>query len=188
MRKDTIWNMLLIAAWLLGWIPLRNSRAQSRPPTEYEIKAAFLYEFARFVEWVPATASASDSFAICVLGVDPFGVLLDEAVKDKTTNGYKVIAKRIVGAKDAGDCRILFVSPSEDNRLPEILKVLEGRNILTVGEGNQFTRRGGMISFRTEESRVRLTINTSATDRAGLKVSSQLLKLASIQRSGDSGS
>jgi hypothetical protein len=162
--------------------------AQSQPPTEYEVKAAFLYEFGRFVEWTPVSAGDSDFFAICVLGEDPFGILLDEAVKDKTASGHKVIARRIVGVRDSGDCRILFISPSEDSRLLEILKALEGKGILTVGEGSQFTRRGGMVSFRTEQNRVRFAINQAATERAGIKLSSQLLKIATVVEAAGGGS
>ncbi len=162
--------------------------AQARPASEYEVKASFLYEFGRFVEWAPSSEAGAGPFAICVLGVDPFGALLDQAVKNKTAAADPVVAKRITGIKDSGSCRILFISPSEDSRLPEILKALEGKNILTVGEGSQFTRRGGMIGFRTEDNRVRFTINLSATDGAGLKVSSQLLKVARIEGDGHSGS
>jgi len=134
-----------------------------------------------------SSRQGGDSFAICVLGEDPFGFVLDETVQGKTISGATVIAKRIVAIRDAETCRILFISPSEDSRLPEILKVLEGRSVLTVGEENQFTRRGGMINFRLENNRVRLAINVAATERAGLKVSSQLLRIASIVEAGRGG-
>jgi hypothetical protein len=162
--------------------------AQSQPPTEYEVKAAFLYEFGRFVEWPVSPRQGGDSFAICVLGEDPFGLVLDETVQGKTISSATVIARRILAVRDAETCRILFISPSENSRLPEILKALEGRSVLTVGEENQFTRRGGMISFRTEENRVRIAINQAATERAGIKLSSQLLKIATVVEAAGGGS
>jgi hypothetical protein len=160
--------------------------AQSRPATEYEVKALFLSEFSRFVEWNGSQAGSPD-FAICVLGVDPFGLSLDEAVKGKAASGAAVVAQRILAVRDAASCRIVFISPSEDGRLTDVLKALEGMSVLTVGEGSQFTRRGGMIAFRVEGSRVRITVNLAAAERQGLKLSSHLLKLARIEGEGSSG-
>ena len=184
-QAGLIRRVVLVAA-LVG-CAAASAFSQSRPPTEYEIKAAFLYEFGRFVEWPVASRQSGDSFAICVLGEDPFGFVLDETVQGKTISGAMVIARRIVAIRDAETCRILFLSPSEDSRLPEILKALEGRSVLTVGEENQFTRRGGMINFRLEDNRVRLAINLAVTERAGLKVSSQLLRVANIVAAGRGG-
>ena len=157
-----------------------SALAQTRPASEYQIKAAFLYEFGRFVEW-PASISYSESqFPICVLGVDPFGVLLDEALKSKSVGELTVVPRRILGVNDATKCRVLFISSSEDRRLQEILSALGGDGILTVGEGIRFSRLGGMISFTIEENHVRFAINASAAEEAGLRVSSQLLRLATI--------
>ena len=170
----TLWMSVL----LVGAAP--HATAQLRTPTEYEIKALFLYEFGRFVEWPPSPEGESDPFPICVLGEDPFGVLLDEALRNKSSAGHAVIARRILGISETGKCRILFISPSEDRRLPEILGDLEGKSILTVGEGVQFTRRGGIIGFLMQGNRVRFAINMEAAGRVGLRLSSQLLRLATL--------
>lgn len=180
-------RVVLMATCLFGCAP-GSAVAQSRLPTEYEIKAVFLYQFGKFVEWPASSAGGGEPFTICVLGEDPFGIVLDETIRGQAILGRVLVAKRIVAIKDAGTCRILFISPSEDSRLPEILGALERKSVLTVGEGSQFTRRGGMINFKIEENRVRFAINLAATERAGLKVSSQLLKVASIVETQKGGS
>lgn len=153
--------------------------AQSRSPaTEHEVKAAYLYQFGRYVEWPSDQGRPSSSFVICVLGQDPFGVALDEIAKGKIISGQQVAIKRILGPSELQDCRILFVSRSEDDRLPAILKALEGKTVLTVGEGTQFTRRGGMVAFTSEDRKVRFVVNLAAAEAAKLRLSSQLLRLA----------
>ncbi len=147
-----------------------------------------MYEFGRFVDWPSASGVRENSFPICVLGEDPFGIVLDEVLKNKTVSGSTVVARRIIRIKDAENCRILFVSPSEDRHFLEILKELEGKSVLTVGEGRQFARRGGMIGFNIEGNRVRFVVNLAATEKAGLKLSSQLLKIASVVEVGKGGS
>ena len=183
-RLKTVAMPLLLWAASLGFY---GAVAQSRPATESQIKALFLYQFSQFVEWPDGNGQTISPFSICVLGEDPFGVLLDEVVKNKTTASAAVVVRRVLGVKDAAGCRIAFVSPSEDGRLTEILKALDGRNVLTVGEGNPFTRRGGMIGFRVDENRVRITINLAAAERESLKVSSHLLKLARLEGATDRG-
>lgn len=153
--------------------------AQPRPPAaEHEVKAAFLYQFGRYVEWPSDQERPSSAFVICVLGDDPFGVALDEIVKGKIISGHPVAIRRIIGPSELHDCRILFVSRSEDDRLPAILKALAGRAILTVGEGTQFTRRGGMVAFTSENKRVQFAVNLAAAEAAKLRLSSQLLRIA----------
>jgi hypothetical protein len=166
----------MLAIWLLS----ATAFAQSRPPSEYQIKAVFLYEFGRFVEWPSFPQSPEQSFTICVLGADPFGVVLDNAVRNRTVNGHRVETKRLLGIRDSDTCHILFVSPSEERRVPDIVAALAGKSILTVGEGPEFTHRGGMIAFTVQDKRVRFAVNMGAAEGADLKVSSQLLKLATV--------
>jgi len=147
--------------------------------SEYQVKAAFLYNFGRFVQW-PAQEEAV--FRICVLGEDPFGSALEETLQDKTVHQRKLLARRIERVEEAPGCQILFVSSSEEGHLRQILAALRGRSVLTVSELPRFAERGGMISFRLENNRVRFDINLGATERARLTVSSQLLKLARIVR------
>jgi hypothetical protein len=156
--------------------------SQSRPVAEHEVKAAFLYQFGKYVEW-QSDQETSNPFVICVLGEDPFGLALDAIVKGKILSGRPVAIKRIIGPSELHGCRILFVSRSEDDRLPAILKTLNRRMVLTVGEGAQFTRRGGMVAFTSEDKKVRFAINLAAVEAAKLTVSSQLLRIAaSVER------
>jgi hypothetical protein len=174
----------LTIAWALIGAP---SHAQHTGPTEYEVKAAYLYNFGKFVDWPANVTTARDSFTICVLGDDPFGATFDTTIAGESINGKKVVVNRIARPKDAVSCRILFVSSSEGSRLPEILATLEKTSVLTVSDMPQFTRRGGMIQFLVEANRVRFEVNLTAAEHAGLTLSSQLLKVAiSVRRPGDS--
>lgn len=154
------------------------ARAQSRTPAPEEVEAAYLYQFGRYVEWPSDSSPATQSFLICVLGTDPFGAALDDIVADKVIDGRPIAVRRIPGPRESAGCRILFVSPSEDSRVAAILAALDRAAIVTVGRGAQFTQRGGMIAFTAVERRVRFVVNLPATQAAGLRLSSQLLRVA----------
>jgi hypothetical protein len=164
-----------------GGIP--NAQAGSSPPGEYEVKAAFLYNFAKFVEW-PAEAfdDADAPLTIGVLGEDPFGDTLEQTVKGKTANGRKLAIRRFHKVRDLQPCHILFISSSEKRHLSEILDRLKGSSVLTVGEVEGFAKRGGVINFFVEDNRIRFEVNVDAAKRAKLKMSSKLLRLARIVR------
>ena len=154
-----------------------NLSAQAPKITEYQVKAAYLANFSKFVEW-PAKLPKSESFNICVLGHDPFGAALDAAVAGETIGRAHVMAKRISRPQDAVDCRILFISSSEASQWKEIQAALRTLSVLTVSDIPQFARRGGIIQFLLDGNRVRFDINLAATERVGVKLSSELLKLA----------
>ena len=156
-------------------------RAQ-QPRTESEIKAAYLFTFGRFVEW-PARAAAGD-VAICVLGADPFGPVLDATLTAATLRGRKVVATRVRTLEEAAPCHILFVSASEERQLPAIVAALARRDVLTVSDMPRFVGRGGMVQFVTAGSRVRFEIDLAAALDAGLMLSSDLLRVASAVRRG----
>lgn len=146
---------------------------------EYEVKAAYIYNFGRFVQWPAKTASAATGpFTICVLGEDPFGPLLDSTIEGQTIDGKNMVVRRISAPLQTANCRILFISSSADHDLKEILAVLDKASVLTVSDMPQFARRGGMIQFALENKRVRFEVNLATAERAGLTLSSQLLKLA----------
>ena len=151
--------------------------AQSAP-TEYQVKAAYLYNFAKFVEWPPMVMSSDTSFNICVLGRDPFDSTFQTTIAGETIKGKNVLVKRIPRAQDGAACQILFISSSEEARLKDILAVLDKTSVLTVSDMPQFTQRGGMIQFVTEAKRVRFEVNLTSAERTGLTLSSQLLKVA----------
>lgn len=164
-------------------------QGQRAKPTEYEVKATYLYNFSRFVEW-PAkdTETQSGPFVICVLGKDPFGPALNAILADEATSGKTVVAQRVPTPQDAMNCRVLFISSSESTRLKQILATLGDASVLTVSELPEFTQRGGMVQFISEGNRVRFEVNLASAEHAGLTLSSELLKVAvNVRRSGRLG-
>ena len=139
------------------------------------MKAAFLYNFAKFVEW-PGDPDAS--LILGILGDDPFGAAIDQLVAGKTVNGRALAVKRLKWGQDLRQCQILFISSSEQKRLPQIIASLRGASVLTVGETDAFLSSGGIIRFVLEGSKVRFEINAGAAEQAHLKLSSKLLALA----------
>jgi hypothetical protein len=173
---------LVLSAWLLSG----GLSAQPEPPGEYQLKAVFLFNFAQFVEWPPqAFADAQTPLVIGVLGRDPFGAYLDETVRDEKVNGRSLTVQRYRRVEEIGACHILFISRSEADRLGQILASLKDRNILTVGDADGFTERGGMIRFVIENNKIRLRINLNAAKAARLTISSKLLRPAEIAAGKD---
>lgn len=186
-RNHTRGLVLLCAAFMLS---CAMSVLAQRPPsaTEYQVKAAFLYNFAKFVEW------PSDSFEngtapiqICILGRDDFGQELEPITQDKIVNGRRIEINHVVTINRAMKCHVLFVSSSERARTREILSTLQGKSILTTGDEPGFARAGGIVNFVLEESRVRFEINLDAANQAHLKISSKLLALAKLVRTDQQG-
>jgi hypothetical protein len=153
-------------------------RSQETPPSEYQVKAAFLYNFVKFVEW-PSEAFASETapIVIGVLGDSPFGTDLEKMIKGKTINGRE-LAVRPVSMPELKLCQIVFICRSEKKRINEVFRALQGSSTLTVGELDRFTESGGMINFVMEGNKVRFEIKGDAAKQAGLKISSKLLSLA----------
>jgi hypothetical protein len=158
-----------------------NLPAQASKATEYQVKAAYLANFSKFVLW-PANLVKSASFNICVLGQDPFGAALDAAVAGETVNRIPLAVKRISKPQDALDCRVLFISSSEDSQWKDILAALKTSSVLTVSDMREFTQRGGIVQFILDGNRVRFEVNLAATGLPGLTLSSELLKLAATVR------
>jgi hypothetical protein len=151
--------------------------ATPQQPSEYQLKAAFLLNFTKFVEW-PAAAfeESASAITICILGDDPFGATLNQLVEGEVVNGRKVGALRIRRPPAPKSCQVLFVGGSEK----DVSKILAGLGpgVLTVGEGAGFLRDGGMIAFVMENRRVRFEINQCAATNASLTMSSRLLSVA----------
>ena len=176
--------------------------------SEYETKAGFLLNFAEFVEWpTHAFPDAAAPIVLGVIGEDPFGDVL-ERLKKKRVNGRRIEIRRFKGAlefrgeetpgrrqddlvvkrnrkmQELKACHILFVSPSERNSLPLVLKPLKGANILTVGETTEFIHQGGVIGFVCVGTKIQFEVNLSAAEEARLKISSKLLNLARVVEGG----
>jgi len=179
---------LWIVGLMLWLLPPNPAAAQSRKPTEFEVKAAYLFNFAKFVKWPGSTESVRDAFSICVLGEDPFGTVLDSTVSGEQVEGKKVAVRRIHSVSEAAKCRIVFVSSSEQGRLTTVLTALAKSPVLTVSDIDGFADRSGMIQFVMEHDRVRFQVNLTAAEKAGLTMSSELLKVAvAVKREGQSG-
>jgi hypothetical protein len=170
------------AAWVVVVVGLGGARAEPAlgAPKEYQVKAAFLYNFAKFVEW-PAGAfeKPQTPYSICVLGPDPFGEDLDIAATENV-QGRRMMVRRLSDVKAATGCHILFVAPSERRKLGAILEALGKFPTLTVGEDEEFTRAGGCLRFYLLGNTVRFEINMQAAERAHLKVSATLLGVARV--------
>jgi hypothetical protein len=183
-RRSTA--ILLLALFCGACPPI--DRAQTEAPGEYQLKAAFLFNFAKFIDW-PGTSFATPQspFTICILGTDPFRRAMDDALRGKTVGDRAVAVERSRDLADARHCQIVFVSSSEKRRVPEILGGLRGTNALVVGETEGFAEAGASVQFTIEDDRVRFLINTDAAARAGLKVSSKLLSLARVVHDSEKG-
>ena len=148
---------------------------------EYQVKAAFLYNFAKFVEW-PAQnfKNPTDPIVICVLGRNPFGNALEEATSGKVVEGRGFAVREIAEAVPGCNCQMIFVSASERKRAASILEKLKSTGILTVGEMPGFAAEGAVINLRLESGKVRFEINLDAAAQEHLKLSSKLLALSEI--------
>jgi len=148
---------------------------------EYQLKAVFLFNFAQFVEW-PVAAFPDDAtpLVIGVLGDDPFGPTLDETIRGEQIGRRVLVVRRYRRVEEIGACHILFIGKSESSRLESILAALTGRSILTVSDADHAARRGVMIRFLTEKKKIRLRVNLESTARAGLTISSKLLRATEI--------
>lgn len=156
-------------------------RATGEEAEEYHVKAAFLYNFAKFVEW-PAQAfrTPQDPIVVCVLGRNPFGNALDDVIRGKSIAGRAFEFRQVADAQAASACQILFVSASEGKRFRSLYGSLKPAGILTVGEEQGFAADGGVINFKLEGGRVRFEINVDAAEHEQLHISSKLLSLAQI--------
>jgi hypothetical protein len=155
--------------------------ARSQEPSEYQVEAAFLYYFAKFVVW-PAEAfpQQNSPITIGILGEDPFGDALETTVHNKTIDNhpFRIVHLDMKSLPEASRCQILFICPSEKRRLSEILAAVKNSSVLTVSKMDKFIQSGGMINFWLEDKKVRFEINDEPARRAGLKISAKLLNLS----------
>lgn len=152
------------------------ARAQS---LEDEIKAAFLYNFAKFVDWPPdAFASPEEPLTFCVLGRDPFGRALDDLLAGERVKNRPLAVRRQERNDPTTGCHVLFVSPSERTRFEALLRGVDTDRVLTVSDSLEFLAAGGHITFFVEASRVRFAVNREACDKAAFRLSSKLLQVA----------
>jgi hypothetical protein len=173
LRTMTVFVLLPLAIMTLG------TQAQAQAANEYQVKAAFIFNFAKFIDW-PADAF-SDGGAplyLCIVGNDPFGSSIDRLINGNSVDGHRMITKRFKAGDDLRGCHILFISSSEQKRAGQIMQSVRGVSVLTIGDTSQFTQQGGVINFVIQENKVRFEINAGAAGQARLKISSKLMALA----------
>ena len=176
-------TQLYLAFWIFTFLLFAGSGdglAQSEVPSEYQVKAAFLYNFGKFVEWPDNVfADPRAPFVIGVFGSDPFQGDLDRIVAGKSINGHSVVVRLVTSVDGLKGCNIVFVSLAQEKKAAEISAALAGTKVLTVTENmKHFAESGFMINFVVEDEHIGFQINNAAATRAGLAVSSKLLSLA----------
>jgi len=148
---------------------------------EYQMKAVYLYNLAKFVEWpAPAFQNAGAPISICVLGQNPILHTLEEAVNGETIEDRKLIVRPVADVSQVNNCQILFVGSPDRKYLRSLLRDLKTTGILTVGEAESFTSEGGVVNLKLEGGKVRIEINLKAAERQQLRISPKLLTLAQV--------
>lgn len=175
--KITVLGLLLAVSGLQP----SDLHGQANGLSEYDVKAAFLLNFAKFVQWPPeAFQNEQSPLLLCIAGEDPFGPALNEIVRGKAISSHPFLVRRTNNLDDLKACQIVYIGGSDNKRLAEILRHLKGSSALAIGESRDFTGLGGGIQFYLENNKVRFSINVDAVQRAHLTVSSKLLALAKI--------
>lgn len=173
----------LLSTFLILFAFFSSIQALYAQVTEYKIKAAYLFNFAKFVEWPESSfPDSSETIKIGILGQDPFLETLNQTVAGKTVKGRKFTVRRFKKVQDLEFCHILFISASERRRLPQIIRKIKGSSTLTVSEVNNFIDSGGIIRLLNKDNKVRFEIGLPAAQQADLKISSRVLRLAENQK------
>lgn len=168
-------------AWLCICFPLLQS--QTSPLPEYKIKAVFLFNFTQFVEWPGYVFNNdNDPFVIGILGKDPFGNYINEAVAGEKMGNHPLTVRYYHNVNEVTNCQLLYINPDNNASLPDILSALDDRSILTVGDSPDFVKAGGIIGLITINNKIRLQINPGKAKAAGLSISSKLLSVADVLR------
>ncbi|UII33179.1 YfiR family protein [Fulvivirga ulvae] len=171
-----IWKMNLLFFFLVFFCS-----AQKPIPREYQVKAAFLFNFTQFIEWPQNAFSTHDTpFTVGILGEDPFGVYLEEIVYNEKVEGHPIIIQNYQDIKSIKECHILYISASKSAEIQQIPEILKVKNILTVGDSEDFIIKGGVIRFFIDQGKIQLQINNSAAKASELRISSKLLRLATV--------
>lgn len=180
--RQTLSNIVMICVSAGAGFLLAPDCPAAEPALEYQVKAAFLLNFTKFIEWPPvAFSDAAAPFVICVLGKDPFGRALDQVAEGEKVAGRQLAIRRINAPPTPQACQLIFIGGAEKDR-PAVPSGL-GAGVLTVGEGESFVHDGGIIAFVIDNRRVRFDINQPAAEHALLKLSSKLLGVArSVER------
>ncbi|MDP9053541.1 MAG: YfiR family protein [Acidobacteriota bacterium] len=175
--RSSAYGLAAVTFLLSQAVPL--CAIQGQPVDEYQVKAAFIYNFAKFVQW-PAGAfqNATEPVAICIAGMDPFGKSLEETVSGRSIEGRNLVVRHVSTVKQSAGCHILFFGGTDDKRLGAWLSEIRTAGILTIGESDNSSTDGVVINFRLDDGRIRFDINIEAGENEKLRISSRLLSLA----------
>ena len=173
-----VFRALLFVGFLALGESARASAQAGAGSLEYQVKAAYLLNFTRYVEWPSRSLPANAPLELCILGDDPFGETLDQAIRGRRSQGRSVIVRRVESDEGVFGCHLVFVTDESWNQRRTLVASLTSRGILTVGNSDQFGRDGGVIGFVISNETVRFVINLKAMERSGLRISSRMLSLA----------
>jgi len=181
-KTDKTFNVTLSRAAMLFLLILFISGARGQDVNEYEVKAGFIFNFTKFLQW-PQTAfpSAEEPFAIGILGKDSIGDYLQNTIAEEQVEGRSIVVRKFKDAKEVEDCRILFIGKAED--VAPALEAVKGKGTLTVSDTPDFCMKGGIVTFYDEDNMIRLEINPRAAKEENLEISSKLLRIARIYQS-----
>lgn len=165
----------------LGWPVALLAQGSPPPSFEHEVEASFVYTVSKFVDW-PAQAfhEPSSPLVIVVLGDDPVEASLARAVAGKTVDGHPIEVIRVADEDRLVPCHVLFIGRTEAARVDDVIARLEGSSVLTVGDFDRFAQRGGILKLSLDQAMVRFEVNVDAAERAGLQISSKILKLGKV--------
>ena len=165
-----------------GWIAGTSVSIAADPPaSEYQVKAAFLINFPKYVDWPAGVFAGTNSpIVLAVLGETKVAEEVQKVIAGRTVNDREIVLKRLASGEESGVCHILFISAAEQQHTPNLLAKLKDTSILTVGESDDFLDQGGIINMARRNQKIALEVNLTAADKARIKISSKLLSLASV--------
>lgn len=181
--KNSILIYTLILISLSVTITIPGVQGQSSVPTEYEVKAVFLYNFTQFMELPPTVMENRDTLKICILGKDPFGPAL-QIFNGEIVHNKKLLINLINNEENAYGCNFIYISDSEKRQIRRIMEKLSAMSVVTISDMEGFARSGGIIKFIIKNNKVHFMINLDAADRSGIKIRSRLLQISTIYREG----
>ena len=168
----------LCAWWVIGGLAAATA-AFAADLGEYQVKAGLVFNFVKFTEWPNnAWPSREAPLLLCIAGKDPFGSAVLAALEARSIGGREFRSRRGTGVDELADCQALFIPSSEERNVPAILRAVAARPILTISDVGGFVDSGGMIGLLTLDERIQFDVNFAACERASLKLSSQMLRLA----------
>lgn len=175
-NQKCAWSILLFLLFVL-LTSASSNEVKAQAANEYQVKAAFILNFAKFVDWPSDAFGDGGVLVVGIVGDDPFGGALDQ-LNGNTANGRRLRIRRFRRGDDLRGCQILFISNSEGRQLGKIIDSIRGASVLTIGEMQHFNQSGGMIRFVIHNNKVRFEINAAAAGQARLRISSKLLALS----------